>query len=85
MRHAILKSAYDNSDRNVWFTNELDEFIFPKVDEEGYSKVTLWKVMKYFGSYLDMGENIIPFESNIRTFEENIKGIPFQKKGKSYE
>lgn len=79
MGQAILKTAYDNGDKDIWFTNELGKFVLPEVNEEGYSEVSLWKAMKYFGSYLDIGKNNIPFESEICIFEENIKGIPFQK------
>ena len=49
----------------------------PEVDEEGYSKMQLWKVMNIFGKYLYNGSINLPFETNIQIedtqFEESKK------------
>ncbi len=77
--YAILKNAYDNGDRNVWFTDLEEKFTLPKVNEEGYSKVVLWKVMKYFGPYLQAGSHRVPFESDMQIEKKNKKEHSFQK------
>ena len=77
--NAILKKAYEEGDRNMWFTNLEEEFILPEVNEEGYSEAILWKVMKYFGPYLQVGSHQVPFESDMQIEKKQKKEPSFQK------
>lgn len=80
--YAILKNAYDNGDRNVWFTDLEGEFVLPMANEEDYSQAPLWKVMKYFGPYLQVGSHKVPFENVICIAPKGEKGKTFQKEKK---
>lgn len=44
---------------------------FPRVDEEGFTKMQLWQLMKLYGPYIDLGKEN-PFEQLRIYFEDGV-------------
>ncbi|KGL45039.1 hypothetical protein EP56_05635 [Listeriaceae bacterium FSL A5-0209] len=37
----------------------------PRIDEEGYTKFSMWMLMKIYGSHMNIGSWELPFETNV--------------------
>ena len=66
-----LKENHEELRKN--YPKAIGEFILPEVDEDGYSKMELWKVMKTFGDLLENGSLNMPFNMNIRIDDAEFK------------
>ncbi|RYI30554.1 hypothetical protein EVU96_09060 [Bacillus infantis] len=50
--------------------NHYDEFVL-QLDQDGYYKIQLWKLMQVFGNHLHMGKEL-PFEAEIEVVEDSL-------------
>lgn len=67
----VVKVQLTDLGKNIYY-HQFDEFNcnhgynlikpkFPEVDDDGYTKFQLWKLMKLYGQYFTMGKSELPF------------------------
>lgn len=73
-----LKENYEEIRKD--YPHVTDEFKLPEVDENGFSKMPLWRVMNNFGDLLFNGSSNPPFEINIQIDDADLEEFKEQPK-----
>lgn len=62
--HGVEYLKQRHNERNSFYHGAIGDFIPPVVDENGYTKYQLWRLMQDFGPAIFMGGNL-PIDTNI--------------------